>query len=102
MKTIIEQGSNQDFIIISGSRVVKINQGKQVKYINEKDGIAEYIRFVNKVVFYEPEYAEGGLTGNAKRIELDKQNILSMADKIREIEGSIFEAIYEPDGDLPF
>lgn len=101
MKIIIERDGWQDFVITQDSRVVKINNGNNIKYTDEPNGIAEYTRYVKDIYFYEDEYSDGGKTGNAKRIILKKEHILALADKIREIEKEVFEDIYVPD-ELPW
>lgn len=99
MKTIVSNRLWQDFIIDSDCRAVKINNGKDVKFIDEPNGIAEHYRFVKEVYFYEDEYVDSGRTGKAVRVNLNVEHILMLADKIREINAEKFNDIYTPDDD---
>lgn len=100
MKTIIEKSGWQDIVIEQDSIVVL--DKNEPKYINEQQGIAEFKRFVKNIYLYQHEYKGSVKTDKAIQVVLNKEQILMLADKIRQIEKETFEDIYVKSDDLPW
>lgn len=102
MKTILTAG--RDFIIEYKETPKQIHKDGKWQNDYTTDGrTVEHITTVDKVLFYEHEYDENGKTDIARSIYLNKDNIIRLAERIKEIEANRpIKPDMPLDDDLPF
>lgn len=104
MKTLFESRYTH-FIICSDIKpVMQTVDGKNCPvYVDKEAGIAEHIELVNQVQFYVHKKDYNGYnTEKATCVYLNSEDILLLADKIREMHNREIQTQYVESDDLPF
>lgn len=93
MKTLFET-SETDFILDQGTIYDRQpDNWKEPEWVDEKAGTVKYKKYVKSVFIYVPDFNNPNISIKAK---LNPNDILRLAEKIKEINTSSFIGIFEP------